>query len=133
MLPLDRGDFAENGTKADALATVAATRTWAEERNRESLATAHAYLAGAGAFQERVAQATLAGRFLTDFYATVARWAEWASATVGVGFSHSDVALPPTLCVSDEVLARHRQRRRPVRRSAPRSSCTAPWSPCFHS
>lgn len=74
--------FAENGTKADALATIAATRAWAEERNEENLAAGRAYLAGTGPFQERAAQNMLGGAFLTDFYAMVARWSEWATSMV---------------------------------------------------
>lgn len=74
--------FAENGTRADALATLAATRAWAEERNQDNVTAARAYLTGEGPFQERAAQAALTGRFLTDFYAMVARWADWATATV---------------------------------------------------
>lgn len=74
--------FAEHGTKADTLATLAATRAWAKERNEDNLAVARAYLAGTGPFQHRAAQNMLVGAFLTDFYAMVARWAEWASAIV---------------------------------------------------
>jgi DNA-binding PadR family transcriptional regulator len=74
--------FAEHGTRADALASLAAARRWAEERNRENLAAAEAYATGAGPFQERVAQTQLGGRFLTDFYAMVASWADWATALV---------------------------------------------------
>jgi hypothetical protein len=39
-------------------------------------------VAGEGPFQERVAQNLLAGRFLTDYYAMVARWARWATTVV---------------------------------------------------
>jgi DNA-binding PadR family transcriptional regulator len=74
--------FADHGTKADALATLAAARAWAKERNEDNLAAARAYLAGTGPFQPRAAQNMLVGAFLTDFYAMVARWAEWASAMV---------------------------------------------------
>ncbi|MFC5997061.1 PadR family transcriptional regulator [Pseudonocardia hispaniensis] len=74
--------FADFGTKADALATLAATRAWAVERNVENLAAGRAYLAGEGPFQRRAAQNFLAGAFLTDFYALVARWAEWAGEQV---------------------------------------------------
>lgn len=70
--------FAENGTRADALATLAAARAWAEERNRDNLAAARAYQDGAGPFQERGAQNLLVAGFLTDFYAMVAEWADWA-------------------------------------------------------
>jgi DNA-binding PadR family transcriptional regulator len=74
--------FAEHGTKADALASLAAARAWAVERNQENLAAGRAYLAGEGPFQSRAAQNMLGGAFLTDFYALVARWAEWATTMV---------------------------------------------------
>jgi DNA-binding PadR family transcriptional regulator len=74
--------FSEHGTKDDALASIAAAAAWAEERNRENLAAGRAYGAGEGAFQGRAAQTMLAGAFLTDFYALVARWAEWATSVV---------------------------------------------------
>jgi PadR family transcriptional regulator AphA len=74
--------FAENGTKADVLAQLAAARSWAAEQNEENLAAAQAYSSGQGPFQSRAAQTMLTGAFLTDFYATVARWAEWATGVV---------------------------------------------------
>ena len=74
--------FADSGTKADILANLAATRAWVGAQNEENLATARAYLAGEGAFPERAALNQLAGRFLTDFYAMVAGWTEWATAVV---------------------------------------------------
>jgi PadR family transcriptional regulator, regulatory protein AphA len=74
--------FAEHGTKADALATLAAARAWAKERNEENLAAGRAYLEGRGPFQHRAAQNMLAGAFLTEFYRMVAQWAEWAATQV---------------------------------------------------
>lgn len=74
--------FAEHGTKADALATVAAARDWARERNQDNLAAARDYLAEQGPFQRRAAQTALAGRFLTDFYRMVAEWADWADGII---------------------------------------------------
>jgi len=50
--------------------------------NAENLATARAYLAGEGPFPQRAALNQLPGRFLTEFYATVARWVEWATTIV---------------------------------------------------
>jgi PadR family transcriptional regulator, regulatory protein AphA len=41
-----------------------------------------AYLAGQGAFPQRAAPNQLGGRFLTDFYAMVAHWADWATTIV---------------------------------------------------
>jgi PadR family transcriptional regulator, regulatory protein AphA len=74
--------FSEHGTKADALANIAAAAAWARERNEGSLAAGTAYRSGEGPFQSRAAQTLLAGAFLTDFYALVARWAEWATVVV---------------------------------------------------
>ena len=52
------------------------------ESGSDRVATARAYLEGRGAFPQRAALNQLVGRFLTDFYVTVARWVEWASDTV---------------------------------------------------
>jgi DNA-binding PadR family transcriptional regulator len=71
--------FSDHGTRADALASLAAARAWAAEQNEENKRAARAYLAGEGPFQQRAAQNMLAGAFLTDFCRLVARWAEWAS------------------------------------------------------
>lgn len=74
--------FADSGTRGDILANLTATLDWVREQNAENLATARAYLAGKGAFPQRAALNQLAGRFLTDFYALLAEWAQWAIATV---------------------------------------------------
>jgi DNA-binding PadR family transcriptional regulator len=74
--------FAENGTREDALATLASARAWAEERNAGSLEAARSYLAGDAPFQERAAQTMLVGSFISDFYKLVAEWADWASELV---------------------------------------------------
>ena len=74
--------FAENGTTEDVLRTLDAIAEWAQERNVENVEAARAYTAGSGPFQHRVAINSLGGRFLTDFYAMVAQWEEWARAQV---------------------------------------------------
>ncbi|MGY1602298.1 helix-turn-helix transcriptional regulator [Geodermatophilus sp. SYSU D00815] len=74
--------FSDSGTKADTLASLAAARDWARERNEENARAARAYAEGAGPFQQRAAQTVLAGAFLTDFYALVDRWAAWATGEV---------------------------------------------------
>jgi len=74
--------FADSGTKADVIANLDAARAWVLEQNEENLATARAYLAGESAFPQRAALNQLPGRFLTDFYATVARWIDWATTIV---------------------------------------------------
>ena len=74
--------FAENGTRADAMANLAAMREWAQARSTESLAIGRAYLDERGPFPHRLAQLELTSRFLTDFYALVGDWAHWASQIV---------------------------------------------------
>jgi DNA-binding PadR family transcriptional regulator len=71
--------LADSGTRDDVLANLAATRAWVREQNEENLAAARAYLAGHGQFPERAALNQLVGRFLTDYYAMVDRWADWAT------------------------------------------------------
>jgi DNA-binding PadR family transcriptional regulator len=74
--------FADSGTKDQVLATLGAARAWVQEQNEENLATGRAYLRGEGAFPERAALNLVVGRFLTDFYAMVDRWAAWATGVV---------------------------------------------------
>ena len=74
--------FADSGSKADVLANLEAARTWVLEQNQENLATALAYRAGESDFPERAALNQLPGRFITDFYVTVARWIDWATSIV---------------------------------------------------
>jgi DNA-binding PadR family transcriptional regulator len=74
--------FAEQGSRDDALASIAAARAWALERNEANLAVARAYTQGGGPFQERIAITALIGRFLTDYYAMVKDWADWAADVV---------------------------------------------------
>jgi PadR family transcriptional regulator AphA len=74
--------FAESGSRADALATLAAARAWARERNEDNLVAARDYQAGAGQFQHRAAQNLLIGAFLVEFYRMVAQWSDWAAEQV---------------------------------------------------
>lgn len=71
--------FADHGTRDDALRTVAAARAWAEQANAGNRAAAREYAAAAGPYQYRAASPMLAGAFFTEFYAMVARWADWAA------------------------------------------------------
>jgi PadR family transcriptional regulator, regulatory protein AphA len=70
--------FAENGSRTDALATLAAARTWAQERNADNLVAAREYQAGSGRFQHRAPQNLLVGAFLVEFYRMVGQWCDWA-------------------------------------------------------
>ena len=74
--------FAENGTKADTLATLRAAQEWAQARCAESLAVGERYAEGDGPFPQRLPQLQLTGRFITDFYLLVLDWARWAAAIV---------------------------------------------------
>jgi PadR family transcriptional regulator AphA len=80
--PLLRVFLADQGTRADTLAALAAARGWAEERNVGNLTAGRAFLAGGAEFQARAAPTMLVGAFLTDFYKLVADWADWASGQV---------------------------------------------------
>jgi len=95
--------FAEHGTKGDALSALAAARGWAAQRNEGNLAAARAYLAGEGPFQHRLAQHMLVGAFLTDFYAMVARWAEWATTMVNQWPDDPCRAMPDPAAIEDIV------------------------------
>jgi DNA-binding PadR family transcriptional regulator len=74
--------FAEHGTKADLLATLAAAQAWARARCAESLAVGEQYRTGGGPFPERLPELQLTSRFLTDFYLLVGQWARWAATVV---------------------------------------------------
>jgi DNA-binding PadR family transcriptional regulator len=74
--------FAENGTKADTLATLAAAQRWAQARCAESLAVGERYLDRTGSFPERLPEIQLTSRFITDFYLLVLNWSHWAASLV---------------------------------------------------
>jgi hypothetical protein len=74
--------FAEHGTKADLLATLAGVREWSEERLGAGAAVPQAYLDGKGPFPERLPWLLLVGQFLIDFHLMVERWADWAGEIV---------------------------------------------------
>ncbi len=74
--------LAESGTRDDALRRLAEAREWAVEQNALNLAAARAYREGVGPFEQRAAQGSLVGGFLTEFYALVAEWAERSAEVV---------------------------------------------------
>jgi PadR family transcriptional regulator, regulatory protein AphA len=99
--------FADHGTRDDALATIARAREWAVERNAGSIEGGERFVEGKGRYAERRATTLLLGAFLTDFYALVASWADWAEAEVSTW--PDDIAshrLPPERTL--EVLQRAR-------------------------
>lgn len=104
--------LADSGAKGDVIANLEAARAWVLEQNKANLDAARAYLAGHGPFPERAALNLLTGRFLTEFYATVARWVEWASVLVdtwpddvtGAPFDHAAAAEAVALAESIETI-----------------------------
>ena len=74
--------FAEHGSREAALASINRARAWALEQNEGSIAAGEAFLRGEGRFGSRAAETLLVGAFLTDYYALVARWADWATGQV---------------------------------------------------
>ena len=74
--------FADHGSRADALETIARAKAWAVEMNTDNIAAAERFAAGEGRYEERRATTLLVGAFLTDFYALVAHWADWAAVEV---------------------------------------------------
>jgi DNA-binding PadR family transcriptional regulator len=74
--------FAEHGTKADLLTTLAGVRDWTDARLAANAGVPQAYLDGNGPFPERLPWLLLVGQFLVDFHLMVERWAGWASEIV---------------------------------------------------
>ncbi|MBN9734065.1 MULTISPECIES: PadR family transcriptional regulator [unclassified Pseudonocardia] len=74
--------LADNGTKADLLRTIEATRRWARETAAVDAAIARSYLEGDAPFPDRAGLNTLVGRYLSDMSAATERWADWASEVV---------------------------------------------------
>ncbi len=104
--------FADHGTRDDALATIAHARRWAVEMNAGSLEAGERFLDGDGLYEQRRATTLLFGAFVTDFYAFVASWADWAEAEVADW--PEDIAshrIPPER--TREVLERARWSERP--------------------
>jgi len=97
--------FSENGTRADALATLDAAQEWAQARSALTAAVGRQYLDEAGPFPERSGQRNVSVRFLIDFYALVAEWARWAHAVVETWPDD------PGRAIADEALERENQQR----------------------
>ncbi len=71
--------FGEFGTRDDALASISRARAWAVEMNAGNLEAGQEFATRDGRYAERRATTLLLGAFLTDFYALVAQWADWAT------------------------------------------------------
>jgi DNA-binding PadR family transcriptional regulator len=74
--------YSDCGSRADLLATLGAAREWAQQQSAGSRDIGLEYLSGGGPFPQRLSQLMLTSRFLTDFYALVADWTDWAAEVV---------------------------------------------------
>ena len=74
--------FAEHGTKADLLRTLADVRTGVRDQIVETQSIPTDYLEGRGSFPERLPWLILTGRLLHDFQLMVDEWAQWAIGVV---------------------------------------------------
>ena len=97
--------FAEQGTKAQLVATL--QRLVEEQRRREAVDTewARRYAAGQVAFPERLAVLSLVGPLQAELNRTILRWAEHALETVACGPDDLRTA-PPALEAFEEVARR---------------------------
>ena len=104
--------FAEHGTKADLLATIASVQRWVDNRFIESRDIPRGYLDGRGPFPERLPWLLLSGQFLTEFMLAVERWAEWAAEVVETWPDDLSAAEPdrPTLEAMTEITEAHAAR-----------------------
>jgi PadR family transcriptional regulator, regulatory protein AphA len=74
--------YAEHGTKADLVETIAGIRASLVARAAATAGVPHEYLEGRGGFPERLPWLVLVGKFLDEFEQAVDRWAVWAEAVV---------------------------------------------------
>ena len=95
--------FADNGTAADLLATLAAAQAWAQARCAESLAIGEQYSTGSGPFPERLPELQLTSRYLTDFYLLVGQWAGWAASIVETWPDDPRQAMPDPQVIAETV------------------------------
>ena len=86
--------YAESGTSADALATLANLRAWIHERTLHNLRVATSYLEGSGPYPERFPILVLTGRFLDDQLEMMDRWASWASDVISTWPTEPQQATP---------------------------------------
>jgi PadR family transcriptional regulator, regulatory protein AphA len=106
--------FAEHGTKDDLLATIERVHAWVEGRMVAGVDVAGGYVRGEGPFPERLPWLILVGRFLEEYVQAVARWADWAQATVeswpeDLARAKPDWAALEQMAADDEAYVRRRR------------------------
>jgi DNA-binding PadR family transcriptional regulator len=74
--------YADNGSTGDLRGTLAELRSWVQEQSAANVAVGSRYVAGAGAFPERLPTLVLTSRFLDDYLELLDRWAAWAEDTI---------------------------------------------------
>jgi DNA-binding PadR family transcriptional regulator len=74
--------YAEHGSRADVLATLAEVQAWVDQQHRDSVGISRGYLDGEGPFPERLPWILLCGQFLEELHQAVERWVDWATAEV---------------------------------------------------
>ena len=97
--------LSEHGTKSGVLATLAAIRQWADEKNAQNVTMAREYASSGGPFPDRLAQIIVVGKFLTDFADMVASWSDWAEEVVGK-WPNDPSKARPDLATVESVAAR---------------------------
>jgi DNA-binding PadR family transcriptional regulator len=93
--------FAEHGSRDDLLAAIESMHAWTQDRLAVSAGIADEYLAGRGAFPERLPWLLLTGRLLDEHVLAVRRWAEWAAEVVETWPEDVTRADPPLDAVQD--------------------------------
>lgn len=101
--------YAENGTTADLAATLAGLRAWVVEQSAPNVEVGSRYLAGIGAYPERLATLVLTGRFLDDYLELLDRWAGWAQGVIG-SWPEDPASAEPDLAALRETVAQARRR-----------------------
>lgn len=86
--------FAEQGSKADLIATLEDVRAWSRDERARHAEVARAYLAGEGPFQQRAATISLTGRFIFEFSEMIGAWAE-RSLAIARAWPEDIAAAPP--------------------------------------
>jgi PadR family transcriptional regulator AphA len=74
--------YADNGSTEDLRATLGHLRDWAHDQSVTNVEVGSRYVAGGGAFPERLPTLVLTSRFLDDYLELLDRWASWAEETI---------------------------------------------------
>jgi len=95
--------YAENGSSADVLATLAQLRDWVHKLTLRNVEVGSSYLSGAGAYPQRFEVLVLTGRFLDDYLEMIDRWAEWAGGVVSEWPTEPSQAVPDVAAMTATV------------------------------